>query len=137
MQSRHQPCIWSSYDISIKGECCRDNNSTEEVGTTPGCRDNICKEKRSRQHLIVATTVAKIRGRYNIRRSRQQVYIEEVATTPGCRDNSCKYQNVGTSISCRGVNFTEKMSRHQQAVTTSVSLRRCRDKSKLSRHRLH
>ena len=130
MQSRHQPCIWSSYDISLKGECCSDNNSTEEVATTPGCRDNICKEKRSRQHLVVATTVAKRRGRDNIRRSRQQVYREEVATTPGCRDNSCKDQNVATSISCRDVSFTEKMSRQEQAVTTPPSLKTCRNNTR-------
>ena len=103
MQSRHQPCIWSSYDISFKGESCHDNNSTEDkVATTPGCRDNTWL---SRQHLI----------------------REEAATTPGYRDISCKDQNVATSISCRDVNFTEKMSRQEQAVATPPSLKTCRN----------
>ena len=90
----------------------------EEVATTPGCRDNNCTEKLSRQHQDVATTIVQRRGRDNIRMSRQQLYREEVATTLGCRDNSYKDQNVATSIRCRDVI-------------------RGRDKSKLLRHHLH
>ena len=73
------------------------------------------------------TTIAKRRGRDNIRLSRQQLLREEVATTPSCRDNSCKDKNVATSISCRDVSFNEKRSRQEQAITTPPSLKTCRN----------
>ena len=90
----------------------------------------ILQKIRSRQHLVVATTFAKRRGRDNIRMSRQHLLREEVATTPGCRDISCKDQNVATSINCRDVNFTEKMSRQEQAVGTPHSLKTCRNNTR-------
>ena len=89
------------------------------------------QEKRSRQHLVVATSFAKRRGRDNNRLLRQQLLIEEVTTTPGCHDNNCKDQNVATSISCRDVSFTEKMSRQEQAVATPPSLKTCRNNTRL------
>ena len=87
----------------------------------------IPQKIRSRQHLVVATSIKKKRGRDNIRMSRQQLCRKEVATTPGYRDNSCKDQNVATSISCRDINCEEKRSRQEQAVTTSASLKTCRN----------
>ena len=110
MQSRHQHCIRSSRDLSLQGENC-----------------TIPQKIRSRQHLVVATSIIQRRGSDNIRMSRQQLYREEVATTPGCRDYSCKDQNVATSISCRDVSFNEKRSRQEQAVATPPSLKTCRN----------
>ena len=112
MQSRHQHCIRSNRDISLQGESCRENNSTEDkVATTPGCRDINCEEKRSRQHQDVTTTIVQNESRDNIRMSRQQLCRMEVATTPGCR----------------GVSFNEKRSRQEQAVATPASLKTCRN----------
>ena len=93
-------------------------------------RHHLKRRKLSRKHLVVVTSFAKRRGRDNIRLSRQQLLIEEVATTLGCRDNSCKDQNVTTSISCRDVSFTEKMSRQEQAVATPPSLKTCRNNTR-------
>ena len=41
----------------------------KEVATTPGCRDINCEDLRSRQHLVVATTIAQNR------RSRQHLAV--------------------------------------------------------------
>ena len=106
MQSRHQHCIRSSRDISLQGEICRDNNSTEDkVVTTPGCHDINCEDLRSRQHQVVATAIVQNGSRDNTRLSRHQLQGPEG----------------------RDVSFNEKRSRQDQAVATPASLKICRN----------
>ena len=80
--------------------------------------------KQSRHHLkrrkLSRQQVHKRRGRNNIRMSRKQLYREVVATTLGCRDINC----------------TEKLSRQHQDVATTIVWRRCRDNIRLSRQQL-
>ena len=119
------------HDVATFG-CNRDINPAFEVVATSAYKEKvvattISQKIRSRQHLVVATSIVQRRGRDNIRMSRQQLYREEVTITPGCHDNSCKDQNVATSISCRDVSFNEKRSRQEQAVATPPSLKTCRN----------
>ena len=109
MQSRHQHCNRSNRDISLQGESCRDNNSTEDkVATTLGCRDINCEDLRSRQHQVVATTIVQKGSGDNTRLSRHQLQGPEG----------------------RDVSFNEKRSRQDQAVATPASLKTCRNHTK-------
>ena len=66
-------------------------------------RDISSKERRSRRHSMVATSVPKKEGSDVIKRSRHQMQGKEVATSISGRDISCK----------------ERRSRHHLAVATS------------------
>ena len=94
----------------------------EKVATSVRGRDSSSEEKRSRQHLVVTTTIPQKGSRDNTWLSRHQLLRLEVASTPGCRDNNCIEQKVATTSSYRDIKYKEK--------------RGC-DKIKLSRHQLH
>ena len=104
MQLRHQHCIMSSRDnnctekrsqqhqdvaTTIVQRRGRDNIRMsrqqlyrEEVATTPGCRDNSCKDQN------VATSISCRHVSFNEKRSRQE---QAVATPPSlktCRNNT-------------------------------------------------
>ena len=74
------------------------------------------------QDQVVATSIAKTRGRDNMKQLRQQGRRTLVTTTPGGRDIRYTEQKGETSSICRDIKYKEK---------------RGRDKIKLSRHQLH
>ena len=91
----------------------------------------IPQKIRLRQHLVVAKSIAKRRGRDNNcteKRSRQHQDVATTIVQNGSRDNTRLSRQHLQGPECRDVN---KLSRHQ------VSMRRHCDKSKLSRHHLH
>ena len=94
------------------------------------------KERRSRHHSMVATSVALKGGRDIIKRSRHQLRRREVATSLSSPDNRTKekrsrhHSEVATSAA------KERRSRHHSAVATSLVKNQGRDISQLSRHPL-
>ena len=74
---------------------------------------SVALKRRSRQHLAVATSIAKTWGRDIIKQSRQQKQGTEVATTFRGRDIRCKDQKVATTFSCRDIKYKELRSRRQ------------------------
>ena len=94
------------------------------------------KERRSRHHSMVATSVALKGGRDIIKRSRHQLQRREVATSLSSPDNRSKekrsrhHSEVATSAA------KERRSRHHSAVATSVVKNQGHDISQLLRHPL-
>ena len=82
------------------------------VATSFSGRDNICKRRRSRHHLAVATSIARTRGLDVMKQLRQQEQETKVAT-PGGRDNSCKDQRVVTRSIGRDIRIQEIKRRRQ------------------------
>ena len=91
-RSRHHQLKREGHDISQRS---RQQLHRKEVVTTLGCRDNNSTERKSRQHLVVATSIVKNR------RSRQHL---AVATS------NTKRKECATRSSCRDTNFTKDMS---------------------------
>ena len=90
-------------------------------------------KRRSRQHLVVATSIAKTRGRDVIKQSRQQKQGKEVTTPSRSRDSHYREKEVATTFSGRDIKCTQLRSRHQlhqRHITTKQRLLRQRQRQK-------
>ena len=107
------------------------------VVTSFSGRDNICKRRRSRQQLAVATSAAKERGRDKIKLSRHQLQRLVVATSLSSRDNRNKKQGSRQHLVVATTAAKTRGSRQDQEVTTSKYKELSGDVSKLSLQQLH
>ena len=91
-----------------------------EVTTSLAVATSDAKERRSRRHSVVVTSVTRKGGRDIIQWSRHQLPGKEVATSFSCRDKSCKERRSRHHLAVATLVQRDLGSRHHLAVSTSV-----------------